>query len=57
MAILLLCEVVKRQGIPGARKESAVVIALDECVLKTSPDVQKLNLGAENGLLAKLFFC
>ena len=41
MAILPLCEVLKCQGIPGARKLPAISIALDEYVFKTYPDIKK----------------
>ena len=40
--------VLKCQGIPGARKEPVVSIALDGYVVETYPGVQKVALGVEN---------
>ena len=48
MAILQLCEGFKVSGYTRSKKEPARSIALDEYVLKTYPDVQKVALGFEN---------
>ena len=48
MAILQLYEGFKESGYTGVREEPAISIALDEYVLKTYPDVQKVALGFEN---------
>ena len=54
--------VLQCQGIPGARKEPDISIALDEyVVLKTYPDIQKVALGFENDHIrdhpSQFFFC
>jgi hypothetical protein len=48
MVVLHLCEGFKQSGCTRSKKEPAVSIALDEYLLKTCPDVQKVALDFEN---------
>ena len=56
MAILLLCEVVKCQGISGARKEPAVSIALERCVKKHLRTSKNSTWMPRTGPADKTFF-